>query len=248
MGDMSEEIWVLTRHSVLRRMSGGEDRKALEEAWKYFFEHYREPIERSLRRHLRGHGDADEACAEFFAYLLESHALPRFDAGSGRFRAYLQGILRNYALGWLRQRRSKSSDIDIQSVEASFEEEMLWVEQEESEWAGAVLGAALARMRRDAPRGADMLLRAYGIPPFEEVPRAQLAEDLGIKTSALNVALLEARRKLGGFLISELRDQVSSRTDFERERELMVARLLSQRPSLLADLQADLAADPSDVA
>jgi len=244
---MGEEIWVRTRHSMLKKLNATEDRKALEDAWRYFFEFYREPIERSLRRHLRGRGDADEACAEFFAYLLESSALPRFDAGSGRFRAFLQGILRNYALGWLRQRRSRASELDVNDVQASFEEEVLWVEQEESEWAGAVLGAALARMRKEAPRGADMLLRAYGIPPFEEVPRAQLAENLGIKTTALNVALLEARKKLGAFIVSELREQVSSKTDFENEREVMVARLMSQRPSLLADLQTELAAtSPED--
>lgn len=239
---MGDEIWVRTRLSVIRRLSGTEGREASDAAWRYFFENYRSPIERSLGRHLRGKGDASEACDEFFAYLLESGSLPRYDSSTGRFRAFLQGVLRNYALSWRRQRRDLR-ERDVESLpEPSFEEESRWVEEEEAEWAGAVLRAALHRLLGENRPRADMLMRAYGIAPYPEMSRPELAKELGKQVGALNVALLEARRQLGRYIVDELVQQVGSRQDFERERDAILARLLAQSPTLFDGLALDVEA------
>jgi len=212
----------------------GED---IHQAWRLLIERYREPVRRSVRRHMGNHPDADQVAEDFFAYLFEQGVLPRADPKMGRFRCFIQGVVRNYVRVLQRQGRRQMRERSAESMEEFLESPasgaVRFEQEEQADWARAVLENALAALRRRSPRDGLLLLQAYGIPPHARVSRAELGQEHELSPGALNVALHRARRELRVLLVAEIRRTVVSEEDFSEEQRLVYEHLLSAWPGLV---------------
>jgi DNA-directed RNA polymerase specialized sigma24 family protein len=223
-----------THWSVVRaagRPSGPEGREALER----LCETYWLPLHAFIRR--RGH-DADEArdlTQGFFASFLARDDLAKLDSERGRFRSYLLGAVKHFLAnereregalkrgGGLRPLSAESlsevvEQTDERSPEAAFERQ----------WAIALLGRALERLRAEQyekGRGE----RFEGLRPTLDggaIPggRATLAAELGISAVALRVASHRLRARYRELVTEEVAHTLDRPQDVEDEiRHLFLA-------------------------
>lgn len=222
-----------TRWSLIERAAGQRPDEDVQHAWHELLERYRPAVEQSVRRVLRDHPNWREAAADFFAYLFEQELLPRVDRDQGRFRCYMQGVLRRYALHW-RRTSGVAGGFDVDELElGGAEEEAHFEREEESAWAHEILRNAVKRFQAAHPREAEFLLRAYGIAPWPEASREELCAAFGVNMNQLNVAIHRGRSRLAAEIQGEIRELVRDPREFEREREVLLARLVSAHPGLL---------------
>ncbi|MBI5364322.1 MAG: hypothetical protein HZA53_14175 [Planctomycetes bacterium] len=232
--DESRDDWgAPTRWSLIERAAGQRPEAEAHHAWRELLQRYHSAVEQSMRRALHNHPQWPEAAADFFAYLFEQELLPRVDRNQGRFRCFMQGVVRRYALNWRRTTgRAASADLDELELPGA-EAEAEFEREEESAWAEAILRSAVKRFQAAHPRDAEFLLRAYGIAPWPASTREELCAAFDVNESALNVAIHRARKRLAKEIEEEIRELVQGRVDFEAERELLLARLRSAHPGFL---------------
>lgn len=97
-----QDPWALTSWSTVARLSS-DTRQVAEVAWRDLIARYRGPLLSQARRLLaRGRGrpataeDAEEAVQAFWVACLEKDWLGRADAERGRFRAFVQVLLKRF--------------------------------------------------------------------------------------------------------------------------------------------------------
>lgn len=203
-------------------------------AWMQLVERYRIPVRRVLRRLLRDDPAADDAANDFFSYLFQKEIMSKIDPGQGRFRCYIQGVMKNYARSWRRSSSMPRGQEDVDEIDVGADGQAGEFEREEElVWAEAVLEHALERLTRDSPNDAELIVRFYGLGGMAPVSGDKLAREKGLKDNALHVALHRARGRLHAALLDELRPMVSSREELVEERQLLVARLIAAHPGLL---------------
>lgn len=221
-----------TDWGLIRKAAGRDDSLERDKAWARLVERYRAPVLRSVRRVLRDELGSEEATDEFFTYLFQRRVLPKAHKGQGRFRCYVQGVVRRYALQLRRDRASTTEDVDAIDI-PYLEGEAPIVCDEETAWAQAVLGHALERVRAATGRDAELLSRYYGIAGHAATSGAELARYMGLTPNALNVALFRARERLHEALVAELKLIVSDVPSLHVEFDALVDRLIEAHPGLL---------------
>lgn len=220
--------WGLIRKAAARCDSLERDR-----AWARLVERYRPPVRRCVRNSLRADLATEDAVDDFFTYLFERRVLPKAQPGQGRFRCYVQGVVRRYALQ-LRRERAASIAQDVDDVDVAQRAEDPAVERaEEMEWARAVLDHALERLRAATGRDAELIARYYGLHGRAPETGAELARALGLSPNAFNVALHRARERLQEALCAELRLIVADAHHLHLEFDALVERLLEAHPGLV---------------
>ncbi|TAH37399.1 MAG: sigma-70 family RNA polymerase sigma factor [Planctomycetota bacterium] len=224
-----------TSWSLIRQAAGNaaEDRTQL--AWEELVDRYRAPAEKSLRRMIRNHPDTEEIVHDFFAYLYEKRLLPKADPKLGKFRCFIQGVIRNFARQRLRANRSWSHAGENVPEPGVLPGSPEFERLEELEWANGVLHNAVGRLLKAQPRDAELLLRCYGVAPFPETPRQALCQETGLTMNALNVAVHRARERLRTLVIDEIRQTVATAGDMEEEVQLVCERLIGAHPGLMDD-------------
>ncbi len=220
-----------TQWTLIKKAAGLDGTTNVGQAWSALFEKYREPVTRAVSRLLRGRSDSEDVANDFFAYLFEQEVLPKIDPDQGRFRCFIQGVLRRYVLQRLRKDRGDGA-VSLEGVEVSatlrtFEDD------DESDWACAVLDHGFCSLRSEDARKADLLARAYGIGEWEKTDREVLRSEFDLKGSALDVAIHRSRRRLGELIVREVRETVATRKDFDDELEMIRNRLLLAHPDLI---------------
>jgi len=108
-----------TRWSLVAGIQAGTE-EARREALGHLFERYKKPIYHYFRlRWRRGPEEAQDLTLEFFAMLLESDALQKFQPGRASFRTYLKGILKNFTLDQIDKTKAEKRGGKIRSVSLS---------------------------------------------------------------------------------------------------------------------------------
>jgi len=210
-------------------------------AWEALVERYRVPITSAVKRQMRYADSAEDVARDFFGYLFEQGILPKADREKGRFRCYIQQVLRRYVLTRIRGDRAIGSDPDdFDSIGSP--EELEFEREEERDWAAAILRNAARKLESSSPRDSELLFRAYGIAPHPKTERTVLREEHGLTEQACNVAIHRARKQLGKLLVDEVRETVSSERDFEEEMEFAIGRLIEANPELMTELEEGAAA------
>ena len=150
--------------------------------------------------------------------------LAKADPERGRFRCFLQGVLRN----WLRRERRLAARLKTEPLgwEPGSSEPDELERREQAEWAQALLQAAIERLRAENERQADVLVRSYGIEPWPRASSEALGAEYGLKPNALYQLRFRATRRLRELVLEEIAATVSSPADFASESELVIARLL----------------------
>ena len=225
-----------TQWSLIFNAAGRDDAKRLQQAWRELVERYRGPVLQSIRRQLGNRPEADEIAADFFTYLYEKGVLPKIDPEIGRFRCFIQGVIRNYVKHARRSlpgaRGGSDALLDNLAGGSGIE---TFEQEEQAAWANAVLEHALERLREARPRDANLLIQAYGLAGHEPVPRRQLCEGAGLSENAVNVAVHRARNVLKQHILEEVQELVARPQDFLDEVKLIYDTLLSAYPGLAQD-------------
>jgi RNA polymerase sigma factor (sigma-70 family) len=227
-----------TDWSLIRKASSATPSFDKDRVWNDLLRRYEGPVRRLLDRHLRGDPEAAEATADFFSDLFQKpRILEQFDPGQGRFRCYIQGVVRRYALQWKRGNGAKGS-IDMDGLEIPAEETDQIEADEEPVWAEAILKHALDRMRRTSEGDAELLIAYYGLFDRERQNGEDLGRERDQAMGTVHVRVHRARKKLEKALIEELTTMVASPEDLGQELEFLIGRLLEAHPHLKLDPKA----------
>lgn len=201
-----------------------------DEAWRWFTERYSALVRTLLARHVPS-ARADRAQSDFWAYLWQSRSIARADVQRG-FRPFLFGIVRRYALAWLRDdQRSPQTDIDPEQIE--------WrdgsTDQDLYLWAIDALGSVLAQLRKRFPQDAWVIERFYGVSGNGDIPRQSVTEIAsGMQKSLASVQqhLSRGRSRIRQILGNELRRTVANSAAHQAEVELLLMQLRKRMPDL----------------
>lgn len=200
--------------------------------WGDLIHKYQGPVRRLLRRHLRGDPEVEDATLDFFSDLFQKRQiLEKADPHQGRFRCYIQGVIRRYAHQWRRGNGAKIV-VDVDGIDIAADATNDLEQEEELVWAVAILEHALERLRRQSKRDADLLVVFYGLFGHSRANGEELAKEQGVSPATFHVALHRARHRLRVALAEELRPMVTSSEDMRQEEALLIERLCAAHPGL----------------
>lgn len=225
-----ETDWGLIRNASVDASGFDRDR-----VWSDLVHRYERPVRRVLGRHLRGDPAVEEAVSDFFSELFRRRQiLGRADPGQGRFRCYIQGVIRRYALQWKRS-HGATIGLDLDGIDVAGVTANEIEREEELAWADAILEHALERLEKHASADAELLRRFYGLFGRAQATSEELARERGTSQDTLYVALHRARGRLKTALNEELVPMVQSTEDLQQEREFLITRLCAAHPGLALD-------------
>lgn len=228
-------LWDATSWSLVERAAGHGKPAETNHAWVRLIDRYREPVTRGVRRILRGHPATDEILHEFPGYLLTHELLPKADRERGRFRCYLQGVLRRFVLDALRKRDPRGAS-DLAASDLPAPAAQTADDEDEAAWADTVLSNATQRYIEGGTRDAEVLLRFHGVGPFEESSdRETLCAEFDLTRNALNQSLHRGRQELRRLILEEVRDTVRGPGELHEEMTMVIARLMAARPGLIQE-------------
>src|SRR5262245_18972959 len=190
-GVAGAQMVLTTQWSEIERLKG----RATTEAWQWFIDRYRGFVALALQRLIWSPERASAAVDEFWGNLFQSGVVERLHQPM-RFRAFLVSTLRNYAHKWMRQ--NPQIGPGTSSERAAHGGGPLPEDEEVALWARQLLHLALARLERDQPSWARVLLSFYGLPPLPgaaaEPPRraTDIAAELQCSANALHQLLFRA--------------------------------------------------------
>ena len=236
--------WAETRWSHLARL-GRPDEPAGEDAWAYLAQTYRPPMERYVRRVLsrvRGRAPTPEEVQDvvqgFLAACVEKGWLDRADPERGRFRAYLQTLLKRYTYKTLRhanaQRRSPGGDrrvyslTDTNAAEALSEEDRQDFEAFNESWVGVAVDRTLVRLAEEHERYQTILV---DLVATDGEGSADMAARLAVSRSQLAVLKHRARKRFAKLFEEELAHTVGDPDAFAEEWRALQPYLVRRRLS-----------------
>ena len=228
----ADSLWRTTRVSVLERARGPGVGQGRDAAWQQLIADYRRPIRVCLERRVRRHPDRDAIVDEFFTYLFTADVLSKLDPARGRFRAFLQEVMRRYVLGKVREYERRGDDAGLERLLEVDPPSGTEVEEERT-WARSILDRAVAELLTQRGRDGRMLLQYYGIHPYTPRNSATLADENGLSVEAVHKALSRARKQLQQLLEAQVAQLVDGTEDYESEKAALIGRLLEAQPGLL---------------
>lgn len=205
-----------------------------EQAWHWFVERYRPFVRGILGRMLGGGAKATHAEEEFWGYVWLSGALTRTDRDR-RFRAFLSGIVRNFARSHARKRGLPLADeLAIEAAparETAAAELTLWVDN--------VIANGMAELRSESPTTANAMASFYGLPggvrPGAPMAAAEVAEATGNTAQGIYMLLFRGRKRLRALIEQELREGCQDDAAFGEELQSLLGIAASRLPGLLGE-------------
>jgi RNA polymerase sigma-70 factor (ECF subfamily) len=198
-----------TTHWSVVRSAGGRG-SAADEALSTLCEAYWYPVYAFVRRSGYSAEEAHDLTQGFFTRLLEKRDIESADPGRGRFRSYLLGSVRHF-LSNERDRElaaKRGGGQRILSIDGAEADQRYTLEPVETEtpeklflrqWALTLVDAALNGLAEEyADRGKRLLferLRHALVGESGETSRSELAEELGMSETAINVTVHRMRRR-----------------------------------------------------
>jgi RNA polymerase sigma-70 factor (ECF subfamily) len=210
-------------------------RQALETLCKtYWF-----PLYAYMRRHGCDRHDAEDYTQEFFARLLDKHALHVADPKQGRFRSFLLAALKHFLANERDRIRAKKRGGGRKTLSLDFDDaedkyalepiDRLSPEKVfERSWAMTVLQQVMARLQDEmCSTGKQKLfehLKAYLTGDIASVSYSQMADRLDMTEGAVKVAVHRLRKRYRQLLREEIAQTVSSEEQIQQEiRDLLTA-------------------------
>jgi RNA polymerase sigma-70 factor (ECF subfamily) len=204
-------------------------------------EQYGSAIRRYLIGALRDPEAADELYQEF-AYRFLHGDLKGADAGRGRFRDFVKGVLFNLIAGYHKRKQRQPVQWSPGQPEPAQEPLSIAAEDEAflASWRDELLErswAALARFEQEHGQPYHTVLRFRAEHP--DMPSPRLAEELGpilgkpVTAAWVRKVLERARKHFAGLLLDEIRQALEEPTDERLEQELIDLGLFEYcRPAL----------------
>ncbi len=179
------------------------------DAWGQLYEELAPSVFRLCRRVLPTREDAEDATTEIF--LKVRLRLDQYDS-SRPFRPWLYKLASNHCWDELRKRRvrgeTEAGDLDALQAESSGHNQQAPRAQQAQQGQQGPLASLLAQQSRKDIRGAvaklgDRDRLAIAMRYFAELSYQEIADVLGMNSSAVGVLLLRARRRLRQTLVEE---------------------------------------------
>ena len=219
-----------TRWSVIEQLHSDD----AAESWSWFIQRYRGYVAAVLRRmNLRAEA-VDAATGDFWAYLFRTRAIERADR-SGRFRSFLSGVVKNYALAWRREQAGRAPQAE---QPGDFAQPDLREAEDLSLWASQILHLSLERLGREHPTDEQALRCFYGIPDrvgAEPTPRLRataIAERIGCSANAMHQTLFRARSRLRDCIEQEVAATIGTSRDLHEELDLLTVAVGRAAPGI----------------
>jgi len=235
----NEAAFRTTRWSVIQA-AAGRDSAAAREALSTLCEAYWYPVYAFVRRSGCDPEEARDLSQGFFARLLEKRDLGSADPARGRFRGFLLGSVRHFLSNERDRERAlkrgggqRILSIDQKDAEGRYALEPIDPITPETlflrHWALTVVDSAMKRLAEDyRTKGRSRLFERVrpmltGSDP--DVSRCELAEELGMSETALNVAIHRMRRTFRHKLKEEVAQTLADPADAEDELGQLMAAL-----------------------
>ena len=202
------------------------------EAMQQLCERYWFPLYAFARRRGCDSNESQDLIQAFFLRVLEKDLLARADRDRGRFRNFLLASLKNFlanesakATALRRGGETPPLSLDFRDAEGRLAHEAIDSLTPEAhfhrQWALAVLQRAVEKLTSEfSEEGRSDLfetLRPYLSASSERLPYAAAAEQLGMTTDAVKVAVHRLRRRYRRRLEAEIVDTVSSPAEVDEE-------------------------------
>jgi DNA-directed RNA polymerase specialized sigma24 family protein len=226
------ESMLSTRWTQIGALQG----KDANQAWQWFVARYR-PFVRGILLGMLGRAElAEPAADEFWGYVWMSGALQRADRDR-RFRAFLSGIVRNFARSWSRDRKvNLAADAALDGLRAPDDHTEL------EHWVGNVVVNAVTLLRAENPKTADALCRFYGLtdsggPDGSRGPMAagEVARAVGNTAQGVYMLLFRGRKRMRELIEAELREGCRDDEAYRSELQTLLGVTSSKLPGLLGD-------------
>src|SRR6516162_2582947 len=198
----------------------------------HFVNRYEKAIQKYLRAVLKNPDDAEEVAQNFFLRVTEN-GFPRVQRERGRFRDYLKVAVKNWALNFLRRKRSELNHESLFTIPAP--EESLQDQQWLREWRRCLLKRAWRNLEKHQNRSADdiyytALRLAVFHPADDSVTLAALAGNIlgrTIRPDTFRKQLSRARRLFAELLVKEIAQTLDYPVPALVEEELVDLGLMS---------------------
>jgi len=231
--DFGTTHWSLVQAAQLGEASDSHTRRALEELCRTYWY----PLYAFVRYRGYPSDEAEDLTQGFFAHLLETGGFESATPERGRFRSYLLGAMKHFlANEWHRARTRKRGgqvqflEWDALDPEARYAgtstredpPELLF----DREWALETVRAALRTLRQEMTReGKSEVFDALkgSLIGEDDVPRAEIAERLGMSASAVKVAVHRLRRRYHKLLRAGIAETVRSQAELDDEMRYLLA-------------------------
>lgn len=199
---------------------------------------YWRPVYAWVRRSGKSREDAEDLTQAFFVKVLTQQVIERAERERGRFRSWLQTVLRSYLKDeWDRGRAQKRGggraafSLDVESAESREALETPGGSTPERaydrRWALEVLENARVKLGAEcaAAGKSAIFLALFPAPEGDEESQTVLAERLGLTANAVKMTARRMRRRLEELIRAEVAETVSSREEMEQEIKHLMAAL-----------------------
>ncbi len=225
------DSWALTQWSILSKLDRREE-PHWQASWTYLMETYRAPMERYVRRVLsrtRGrpasHEEAAEIVQDFLATCVEKEWLSRADPTRGRFRAYIQTLLKRYVYRVIKhanaQRRSPGPDRQVYSLLEDRDESGEAAVEDPSDldafnegWVQVAVDRALKTLATEHERYQAVVADLIAT---DGEGSADLAQRMGLSRAQFPVLKHRARKRFCKLFEEELAKTVGDQDAFDEE-------------------------------
>ena len=222
---------LVTRWTQIGAMHG----QNAEQAWQWFVGRYRHFVRGILGGLLGQQNRAQAAEEEFWGYVFLSGALQRADRDR-RFRAFLSGIVRNFARSWA---RTKGLPIAAEAALEGLTDDRGGESAELSLWVENVVDNALATLRDENPTTAKALESFYGIGLASAASTPKSASDvataLGNTTQGVYMLLFRGRKRLQQLIEEELREGCQDEAAWRGELQMLLGIAATKLPGLVGE-------------
>lgn len=234
----ARSAFVTTQWSAVLAAGGGDSARS-HMALEQLCRNYWPPLYAYVRRLGHSPHDAQDLTQEFFARLLEGHAMAKADPERGRFRSFLLASFKNFlAHEWEKARAQKRGgraqilSLDLDTAETRCVQPTAPDDAPDRafdrQWALALLDLVLRRLRQEyADCGRDDLFLALKDTLSggrSEIPYRELGARLAMSEGAVKVAAHRLRQRYRELLREEIANTVAGPEEVEEElRQLFAA-------------------------
>jgi RNA polymerase sigma-70 factor (ECF subfamily) len=195
------------------------------------------PIYAFVRRQGYSPEDAQDLAQGFFVHVLENNVLSHADPERGRFRSFILGALRHFVSNEARKQRAEKRGgkvtfvpIDAGDDEERFDREIAHPDSPEKlfqrNWAESLLQRAVSALRKDYEDCGKLhlftALQPYLAGSANPNSYQELAQQIGMSTGTVAVAVFRMRKRYGELLRAEIAQTVDDPADIEQEIRLLL--------------------------
>jgi len=207
-------------------------REALEELCRTYWY----PLYAFVRSRGYSAVDAQDLTQAFFTRFIETDGFASADRERGRFRSYLLGAMKHFLVNEWHRAQTKKRGGNVQFIEFdALDPEARYAgasEQSDNpellfdrEWALQIITGALQELRDEMVKaGRSEQFDAFkgSLTGQDELPRDQVAANLGMSTGAVKVAVHRLRQRYRMLLRAAIAETVSNEADLDDEMRYLI--------------------------